>query len=107
MATLQGAKQKQFGYFSCVLFFFYVIFAIVSLGRCEININECENTTLCENGGRCEDLDPGYRCDCAGTGFVGKNCSVAVRFNLFFLDTLQIDLPVCFCNSVCLFISQI
>lgn len=39
---------------------------------CEIDVNECEkNFGSCLNGGTCENLHGGYRCNCK-EGFRGK-----------------------------------
>ena len=36
---------------------------------CETKINECDFNP-CDNGGRCQTLDTGYKCDCR-PGFTG------------------------------------
>ncbi len=44
--------------------------------QCELDINECSNSSLCMNG-VCENLNGSYRCAC-DFGFTGANCEVNV-----------------------------
>lgn len=40
-----------------------------------LDINECEDLTLCMNGGFCMNTQGSYQCQCA-PGWTGANCEV-------------------------------
>ena len=45
----------------------------VSLDNCQL-VDPCERPNACEHGGKCSVKDDRVTCDCAGTGYIGKNC---------------------------------
>ena len=46
---------------------------------CEEDIDECQNSNSCQNGGQCINLLGSYRCDCTNVqGFVGDKCEVDI-----------------------------
>merc|ERR1711907_698439 len=42
---------------------------------CEEDINECNESDFCQNGGVCTNFDGGFSCECAD-GWTGDNCDV-------------------------------
>eukprot|EP01065_Artemidia_motanka_P041243 TRINITY_DN5312_c0_g1_i1.p1 TRINITY_DN5312_c0_g1~~TRINITY_DN5312_c0_g1_i1.p1 ORF type:complete len:3109 (+),score=985.10 TRINITY_DN5312_c0_g1_i1:86-9412(+) len=45
--------------------------------NCETDVNECEQNP-CANGGKCVDLVNAYQCECGGTGYSGRHCTVDI-----------------------------
>ncbi|KAL3837461.1 hypothetical protein ACJMK2_022815, partial [Sinanodonta woodiana] len=43
--------------------------------NCTVDIDECNNTNSCQNGGTCSNLDGSYNCICA-SGWSGTNCTI-------------------------------
>ena len=50
-----------------VQFNFYVLFFFF------IDVDECENETICQNNGKCHNNVGSFECDCA-SGYKGKTC---------------------------------
>ena len=44
-----------------------------------LDIDECELTELCQNGGTCNNMDGSYTCDCV-SGFTGQHCENGINF---------------------------
>ena len=61
---------------------------------CEEDVDECQNSNSCQNGGRCINLPGSYRCDCTNVqGFVGNRCEVDIGEKIakpYFLGNLEL-----------------
>ncbi|CAH0547877.1 unnamed protein product [Brassicogethes aeneus] len=49
----------------------------VTLDHCKF-VDACKRPNTCEHGGKCSVKEDGLTCDCAGTGYTGKNCHFAL-----------------------------
>ena len=45
----------------------------VALDNCQF-VDPCTRPNTCEHGGKCSVKEDRITCDCAGTGYIGKNC---------------------------------
>lgn len=54
-----------------------------------LDINECEDITLCQNNGTCSNTDGSYVCSCV-EGWQGHNCEKGAKFN-----QLKTDMNIC------------
>ena len=48
----------------------------VSLDNCQF-IDACKRPNTCEHGGKCSIKEDKLKCNCKGTGYIGKNCHFA------------------------------
>ncbi|KAJ8683559.1 hypothetical protein QAD02_019351 [Eretmocerus hayati] len=48
----------------------------VALDNCQF-VDPCKRPNTCEHGGKCSVKEGGIICDCADTGYIGKNCHFA------------------------------
>ena len=46
--------------------------------NCDVDINECADTTLCHNGATCENTNGSYNCLCV-PGYTGSHCQVDIN----------------------------
>ena len=59
--------------------------------NCDQNVDECQDETLCRNGGACLDLPGNYTCIC-GPGWTGRNCEE---------DIIECTSGTCLNSGVC------
>lgn len=64
---------------------------LLTLCRCQKNIDECQIYPNCQNNGTCTDLVNGYNCTCTES-FTGDNCEFKVKYYLRLL--LKFDLLI-------------
>ena len=82
---------------TCVLSLIFIRLYTLAYNVLNSDIDECASNP-CDNGGTCDDLVNGYRCQCAD-GYTGEQCKIGeYRTNVLINNSLQNELIITVLN---------